>query len=67
MPALRPTRGSGLGGDALMLLAAAGAGVVIVAVDVEPPHAARSNNDRRHEMRDMGFGVKVVTATVPGW
>src|SRR5678816_3053586 len=68
MPALSPTRGSGLGGDADMLLDADdGAGAVDTAVDVELPHAAIRKSDARHEIRDMRFGVRVVTATVPGW
>jgi hypothetical protein len=67
MPAFRPTRGSGLGGDAFMLEPADGAGAVEVAVDVEPPHAARSDNDTRHEIRATRLEVRVVTATVPGW
>jgi hypothetical protein len=68
-PALRPMRGSGLGGDTDMLIAAEGAGAV-EAVEVELVHAAAATSsdiDTRHDTRDMGFVEEGVTATVPGW
>src|SRR6476469_6072976 len=62
-PALRPMRGSWLGGDVVMLLDADGAGAVETAVDVELPHAATAS--KRSE--PVSRKVRVVTATVPGW
>src|SRR4029078_1449474 len=63
-PALRPMRGSGLGGDVVMLGDAdEGAGAVETAVDVELPHAAAASKRSGPVSRK----VRVVTATVPGW